>query len=176
LDERVALVNLLLQNQKAILERWLHLILETYPAETSALLKKEKDQFMNPVGSTISREIETLFEELLQGLNSDRLSASLSPILKIRSVQDFSPSQATGFIFLLKKAIQEVLERRIEERQILVEWLKFQSKIDQLALLAFEIYMNCREKIYEIRVHEAKAEKEMALRLLEKMSYKEKPE
>jgi hypothetical protein len=176
LDERVALVNLLLQNQKAILERWLHLILETYPAETSALLKKEKDQFMNPVGSTISREIETLLEELLQGLNSDRLSASLSPILKIRSVQDFSPSQATGFIFLLKKAIQEVLERRIEERQILVEWLKFQSKIDQLALLAFEIYMNCREKIYEIRVHEAKAEKEMALRLLEKMSYKEKPE
>ena len=176
MDERVALVNLLLQNQKAILERWLHLILETYPAETSALLKKEKDQFMNPVGSTISREIETLFEELLQGLNSDRLSASLSPILKIRSVQDFSPSQATGFIFLLKKAIQEVLERRIEERQILVEWLKFQSKIDQLALLAFEIYMNCREKIYEIRVHEAKAEKEMALRLLEKMSYKEKPE
>jgi len=172
----VALVNLLLQNQKAILERWLHLILETYPAETSALLKKEKDQFMNPVGSTISREIETLLEELLQGLNSDRLSASLSPILKIRSVQDFSPSQATGFIFLLKKAIQEVLERRIEERQILVEWLKFQSKIDQLALLAFEIYMNCREKIYEIRVHEAKAEKEMALRLLEKMSYKEKPE
>jgi len=172
----VALVNLLLQNQKAILERWLHLILETYPAETSALLKKEKDQFMNPVGSTISREIETLFEELLQGLNSDRLSASLSPILKIRSVQDFSPSQATGFIFLLKKTIQEVLERRIEERQILVEWLKFQSKIDQLALLAFEIYMNCREKIYEIRVHEAKAEKEMALRLLEKMSYKEKPE
>lgn len=172
----MALVNLLLQNQKAILERWLHLILETYPAETSALLKKEKDQFMNPVGSTISREIETLFEELLQGLNSDRLSASLSPILKIRSVQDFSPSQATGFIFLLKKAIQEVLERRIEERQILVEWLKFQSKIDQLALLAFEIYMNCREKIYEIRVHEAKAEKEMALRLLEKMSYKEKPE
>lgn len=176
MDERVALVNLLLQNQKAILERWLHLILETYPAETSALLKKEKDQFMNPVGSTISREIETLLEELLQGLNSDRLSASLSPILKIRSVQDFSPSQATGFIFLLKKAIQEVLERRIEERQILVEWLKFQSKIDQLALLAFEIYMNCREKIYEIRVHEAKAEKEMALRLLEKMSYKEKPE
>ena len=172
----MALVNLLLQNQKAILERWLHLILETYPAETSALLKKEKDQFMNPVGSTISREIETLLEELLQGLNSDRLSASLSPILKIRSVQDFSPSQATGFIFLLKKAIQEVLERRIEERQILVEWLKFQSKIDQLALLAFEIYMNCREKIYEIRVHEAKAEKEMALRLLEKMSYKEKPE
>ena len=170
------LEEILLQHKDAILERWFCLILKTYPTDLSQLLKKEKDRFVNPVGFTFSHGIEALFAELLKGMNGHKLSLPLENIIKIRSVQDFSPSQATGFIFLLKKAIQEVLERRIEERQILVEWLKFQSKIDQLALLAFEIYMNCREKIYEIRVHEAKAEKEMALRLLEKMSYKEKPE
>jgi hypothetical protein len=177
LDERVVFKNLLLQNQKAILERWLHLILETYPADTSALFKKEKDQFINPVGSTISREIETLFEELLQDMNSDRLSASLSAILKIRSVQDFSPSRAVGFVFLLKKAIQDVLGIRIDEKQILEEWLKFQSKIDKLALQAFDIYMDCREKICEVRVNRARAEREMALKMLERMyGLKEKPE
>ena len=167
----MALVNLLLQNQKAILERWLHLILETYPAETSALLKKEKDQFMNPVGSTISREIETLFEELLQGLNSDRLSASLSAILKIRSVQDFSPSGAAGFIFLLKRSVQEILRSEIQKESVLEEWLKFHSKIDELALLAFDIYMDCREKICEIKVNKAMADKEMALKMLERIGF-----
>lgn len=171
MDERVALVNLLLQNQKAILERWLHLILETYPAETSALLKKEKDRFINPVGSTISREIETLFQELLQDMNSDRLSASLSAILKIRSVQDFSPSGAAGFIFLLKRSVQEILRSEIQKESVLEEWLKFHSKIDELALLAFDIYMDCREKICEIKVNKAMADKEMALKMLERIGF-----
>ena len=163
--------DLLKKNKAAILERWLHLILETYPAETSALLKKEKDRFINPVGSTISREIETLFQELLQDMNSDRLSASLSAILKIRSVQDFSPSKAVGFIFLLKKSIQEILGSGIQKESVLEEWLKFHSKIDELALLAFDIYMDCREKICEIKVNKAMADKEMAFKMLERISF-----
>ena len=163
--------DLLKKNKDAILERWLHLILETYPAETSALLKKEKDRFINPVGSTISREIETLFQELLQDMNSDRLSASLSAILKIRSVQDFSPSGAAGFIFLLKRSVQEILRSGIQKESVLEEWLKFNSKIDELALLAFDIYMECREKICEIKVNKAMADKEMALKMLERISF-----
>jgi len=163
--------DLLKKNKAAILERWLHLILETYPAETSALLKKEKDRFINPVGSTISREIETLFQELLQDMNSDRLSASLSAILKIRSVQDFSPSGAAGFIFLLKRSVQEILRSEIQKESVLEEWLKFHSKIDELALLAFDIYMDCREKICEIKVNKAMADKEMALKMLERISF-----
>jgi len=92
-------------------------------------------------------------------------------------VQDFSPSQAIGFIFLLKKAIREVLESGIRGKPVLEEWMEFQSRIDQLALLAFDVYMECREKICEIRVNEAKAEREMAFRLLERMSFmKKEPE
>ena len=43
----------------------------------------------------------------------------------------------------------------------------FEARIDKLALLALDIYMKCREKIYEIRLNEVKAEGERALRLLE---------
>jgi hypothetical protein len=71
----------------------------------------------------------------------------------------------------LKKAIREVLESAIQEKPVLEEWLEFQSRIDQLALLAFDIYMECREKICEIRVNEARADREMAFRLLERMSF-----
>lgn len=163
--------NLLLQNKAPILERWFHLILETYPADTSHLLKQRRDQFTNPVGFAISREIEALYEGLVRGINTDELSSSLNNIIRIRSVQDFSPSQAIGFIFLLKKAIREVLESGIQEKQVLDEWMEFQSRIDQLALLAFDVYMECREKICEIRVNEAKADREMAFRLLERMNF-----
>ncbi len=164
------LITLLIENRATILERWFHLILETYPPDTSALLRKTKDQFQNPVGYTLSKETEALFEELLQGMDSDRLSSSLNNVIKIRSVQDFNACRAIGFIFLLKKAIQEVLGKEIKKEQVLEEWLDFYSRIDEVALRAFDIYMDCREKICEIRVNQAKAERETAFKMLERMN------
>jgi hypothetical protein len=164
------LKDLLSRNEAAILKRWLNLILETYPAETATLMRKDKDQFTNPVGSTLSREIEVLFKKLCEGSQNERCQASLDSILKIRSVQDFSPSQAVGFVFLLKRAIGETLKNEIFKESVMDEWLKFQSSIDDLALQAFDAYMECREKICEIRINQARAEKEMAFRMIERMS------
>jgi len=165
----MVLENLLLQNKATILKRWFDLILETYPADTAALMRKEQDRFKNPVGATISREIETLFRQLCEGQNGE-CRASLDAILKIRSVQDFSPSRAVGFIFQLKKAIEETLKSEICGEQNIEAWRAFQSRIDALALRGFDIYMDCREKICEIRVNQAQAEKEMALRMMERMT------
>ena len=150
------------------MERWFQLILETYPADTSRFLKQQKDRFINPVGYTISQEIEALYDELLQEMNSDKLAACLDNIIRIRAVQDFPPSQTIAFIFLLKKAIREKLASEIAENRVLEELLKFESKIDKLVLLALDIYMKCREKVYEIRVNEAKAERERVLKLLDR--------
>jgi len=168
----MVLENLLLQNQKAILERWFDLILETYPANTAAMMRKDKNQFTNPVASTLSREIDALFKNLCEGSQDEKCRASLDSILKIRSVQDFSPSKAVEFIFLLKRAIGEKLKNEIYKESVMDEWMKFQSRIDDLALQAFDIYMDCREKICEIRVHQARTEKEMAFRMMERVTKK----
>ena len=162
--------DLIKKYKAAILERWFHLILETYPANTAAMMRKDKNQFTNPVGSTLSREIEVLFKNLCEGSQDEKCQASLDSILKIRSVQDFSPSKAVRFIFLLKRAIGEILKNEICKESVMDEWLKFQSKIDDLALQAFDIYMNCREKICEIRINQARVEKEMAFRMIERMA------
>jgi hypothetical protein len=166
----MALKDLLSRNEAAVLKRWFNLILETYPVDTATLMKKDKDQFTNPVGSTLSREIEVLFKKLCEGSQNERCQASLDSILKIRSVQDFSPSQAVGFVFLLKRAIGETLKSEICKESVMDEWLKFQSSIDDLALQAFDAYMECREKICEIRVNQARAEKEMAFRMMERIT------
>ena len=152
------------------MERWFQLVLETYPAGTSRFLKQEKDRFANPVGYTISQEIEALYDELLQEMNSDKLAVCLDNIIRIRAVQDFPPSQTIAFIFLLKKAIREELASEITENRVFEELLKFEARIDKLALLAFDIYMKCREKVFEIRVNEAKAERERVLKLLERIN------
>ena len=168
----MVLENLLWQNKTTILKRWFDLILETYPADTAAMMRKDGNRFTNPVASTISREIEVLFKQLCEGIQNEECQASLDAILKIRSVQDFSPSKAVGFVFRLKKAIEETLKSEICREQNIEAWRAFQSRIDALALQAFDLYMDCREKICEIRVNQAKAEKEMALRMMERITKK----
>ncbi len=171
-DEGPMLKDLLSKNGKSILRRWFDLILETYPPDSETLIRKGRDPFTNPVGSTLSRETKVLFKNLCDGIRDEESQASLEAILKIRSVQDFSPSKAVEFIFLLKKAIGETLKSDFDnESVILHEWLEFQTRIDHLALQAFDVYMGCREKICEIRVNQAKGEKEMAFRMMERMSY-----
>ena len=76
----------------AILARWLRLMLDTYPADTSRLIKQEGDRFVNPVGYTFRQETKALYQELLQGSNTSKLLSSLDNIIRIRAVQDFSAS------------------------------------------------------------------------------------
>lgn len=163
----MSLEQLLSEKQESILRRWFDLMAESHPAAASPLARN-KDEFANPEAHVISREANVLFDELLQDrMNSERVCASLDSIIKIRAVQDLSPSQAVSFVFLLKQAVADELGREIEKRHILGQWLEFESRIDKLVSLAFDIYMHCREKVCQLRVKEVKAEKERAFRLLE---------
>jgi hypothetical protein len=157
----------LLQERKiAIVKSWFDAVTEAYPDDTSRFLKKRKDQFTNPVGYTISDGLEHLFDALLQGMLEDKVSAFLDSIIRIRAVQDFTPSEAVAFIFRLKKVIRQELGDDILKQQGVPEELStFDSAIDDLALYAFDIYMKCREKIYELKANEAR---NMTFRLLQK--------
>ena len=159
------LKDLLLQNRSSIIKRWFHQILETYPPDTSQFLKNQKDRFGNPVGYTFSQGVEALFEALLDGQIREEASSFLDHMIRIRAVQDFSPSQAVSFVFLLKSAVREGLEKEIREKGLMKELWEFESRVDELALLGFEIYMKCRERLYEIRSNELK---HRTFRLLER--------
>jgi len=147
---------ILSDKQDIILERWLHHILDSYPIDGAKFFGSEKDRFNNPVGYTFSQEIKIIYADLLDGFHSDILQNSLDKIIRIRAVQDFSPSQAIAFVYFLKKVLREELENEIADPNVLRELMVFEARIDQLALLAFDIYASCRNKIYEIRVNEIK--------------------
>lgn len=161
----MGLNDLLIEKKASILQKWFDAIIESYPADASNFLKEQKNQFTNPVGTTISKGIENILDELLSGLKSENISKFLDEIVRIRAVQDFTPASALSFIFLLKKVIREDMEKDIQEKQLYGELLAFESKIDDLACAAFDIYMKCREKIYEIKANEVKS---MTFRLLQR--------
>jgi hypothetical protein len=148
------LKDILNQKRSTILKKWFDLIIETYPAETALFLKNKKDRFANPVGSIIFEGIENIFDEILKGIDPERVSPFLDNIIRVRAVQDFLPSQAISFIFLLKDVIRQELSREIKHNGITEELLEFESQLDSIAKLSFDIYMSCREKIYEFKAME----------------------
>lgn len=155
----------LLEKKPAILKKWFDAVAETYPKDTAGFLKKQKAQFTNPVGYTISEGIEGLFDALHQGMIPSTVSSFLDAIIRIRAIQDFAPSQALAFILQLKKVIRQELGNEVLQQQgIAEELVAFDSAIDDLALFSFDIYMNCREKIYELKANEAR---NMTFRLLQ---------
>jgi hypothetical protein len=146
--------DLLLDRKSSIIKNWFNSIIEGYPSDSSNFFKKQKNPFLNPVGQTISEGIEGLFDVLLQNGDSEKFFPFLNDIIKTRAVQDFSPSEAVSFIFLLKQAVRRELKSEIRGKEILDELTSFESQIDSLALLSFDIYMKCRERIYDIKADE----------------------
>ncbi len=155
----------LIEKKSTILKKWFDAVVETYPHETSTFLRKQKAQFTNPVGYTLSEGIEHLFDALLQGMIPDTVSRFLDSIIRIRAIQEFSPSEAVSFIFQLKKVVRLELGKEILGQQGIAEELAvFESAVDDLALFSFDLFMKCREKIYELKANEAK---NMTFRLLQ---------
>lgn len=147
----------LLEEKKAtILQRWFDAIMETYPTDTSGFLKEQKDRFRNPVGHTFTQGIDKIVEALIKGNGFTEELPFLDDIIRVRAIQDFTPAQAMNFVFSLKKVVREELEKEIRQSQLYEELLKFESEIDELALYAFNIYVKCREQLYELRTDELK--------------------
>ncbi len=151
------LKQLLTEKKTAILKAWFDAITETYQPDTSAFLKKKKAQFTNPVGFTLSEGMEGLFDGLLAGLLAGDVSRFLDGIVRIRAVQDFPPSEAVAFVFQLKQVVRRELgSDNLARPGIAAELAAFESAVDDLGLFAFDLYMQCREKIYELKANEAR--------------------
>lgn len=152
----MSLDELLVQRRKIVLQTWLDLLLSTYPPETVRLLKKETDQFANPVGHTFSVALGEILDEFLHENSPEKLAPLLDRVIRIRAVQEFSPSQALAFIFSLKKIAAEVQTEAGEAPQARDDMSAFDAKVDELGLLAFDVYSRCRENLFEVRMKEVK--------------------
>ncbi len=164
-----ALEQVLFSKKGAILEEWRRLVLATYAAETAAFLTLERDRFCNPVGHALTQTGDALFEIAMTGMERERAEEDLRDIVRIRAVQDFSPSRALSFVDAMRKAIRHEALPMVVEETGFRHLLCIESRLDEAMLVAIDLYVACKKRIDDIRVKEAKAEKERLLKLIRAM-------
>lgn len=148
---------LLSRKRSAVVDGWVQEILDSYPLGSADFLKSQKDRFANPVGHTISTTAENVFDEFVGSCDAEKIRTMLSDLVKMRAVQEFSPSQAVGFVFDLKAVIRDEIREEAREKIRCEDLAELDSKIDAIALIAFDLYMESREKLFRIRLEELKA-------------------
>ena len=150
----------LISQKKNILEKWFEATINTYPQETAKILNKSKNKFDNPVGIATHESLEGVIDMLLESMvqspdidiNEESIEQALDSVIRIRAVQNFSASEAVGFVFELKDIVQNIVGKDIE----LLSDRKFDRKVDQIALAAFNRFLKCRESIFLLKATEAK--------------------
>lgn len=172
---QMKLRDFLSERRAAIKEKWFDSILESYPSDTSTFLKSHRDKFTNPVGSTISEAVDGILRELLDGAGApaNETPGYLDNIIRIRAVQGFTASGAVSFVLGLKKILRGELEGREDAGELLCQMPELDDRIDALALLSFDIYMGCKEKVYDLKANEARR---MTFRLLQRAGLHGAPE
>lgn len=134
--------------EEVILEKWFARTVEAYPGETVRFLAAEKDRFRNPVGSILRENLAVLLREVLGGMEPSRMEPALEAIIRVRAVQELTAIQAVGFVFTLRSLLAEAMPGR--------DGFLVGERVDHLALMAFDEYVRCRERLSEIRLNESR--------------------
>lgn len=154
----------LAERKAELSQKWAELVLRTYPKETQKVWTRQKDRFQNPVGAAIIEATGALFDHLIEWQDAEGMARSLDKLIRIRAVQDFTPSQAISFVFLLKKLLRDEFFRPMKKDGTLDELLRFEAKVDNLAMMSFDIYSKSREEVFRFRVEEVKRAQSSLLR------------
>ena len=144
----MSLKDVLQEKRKAIKERWLDLVLADYSPDTSKFLKNKKDRFGNPVGHTLTQGLDVICDALIDDRDDDEVNATLEDVIRIRAVQELPPSVGVGFLLALKRAVEKEAGKRLTAEEL----RSFEQRVDGLSLRAFDVYMACRTKLFEIRI------------------------
>lgn len=145
----------LAQKKSAIIQKWIEIVLADYSADGASFFMKEKDRFANPLGFAAKSGLTAVFDQLIGEKPGQEIPSGLRQFVTLRSVQQFSPSAALSFVYQLKSILvaqmgQEVL------LSACAEWFALEARIDALALKVFDLYMEDRERLYQVKANEFK--------------------
>lgn len=143
------------KHQDTIVKKWFDRVIQTYPADTASFLKNKKDPFANPVRGNTLAAMKGVVAELFGQGDRDAISRHLDPAIRIRAVQQFTPAGAIGIVFFLKSIIRDTIKEKYPQLQSDPQFIpalwKLESEIDDIAMIAVDIYVSCREKIFDLK-------------------------
>lgn len=143
------------EKKKQILSIWVDRTLDSYTS--SDFFKHSRDQIANPIGANIRTGLTAVFELLLQGAKAEEYTSALDQVIRIRAIQDFTPSQAVVPFLELKWVVRQVLADDKKNNPLTEDLAEFDCAVDRVALAAFDTYTRCREQLYQVRIQELKS-------------------
>jgi len=152
----MALRELLAERRSAVCERWLDAVLGEYGAATAARWRRERDRFANPIGHALAAGLPELLAAVTSDRELDGTAAALEEIVRIRAVQDLTPSRAVGFVYHLRRAVRDELAGELAGGGHAADLAALDARIEGLALLAFDTYVSLREEMFRLRQEELK--------------------
>jgi hypothetical protein len=147
----------LARKKNVVVKRWFDRLVATYPADTAQFLRSQKDAFANPVGQNSLQSLDGIFDHILKDFDRNAAKSIIDPIIRIRAIQNFTPSEAIGFVFDLKEIVQDMAPGDASGPKGQKALAGLYRRIDALGLLAFDVFMQCREKIYDLKANEMRA-------------------
>jgi hypothetical protein len=145
--------------REKIVNQWVDYALSTY--KDSKFFLKEKDKFSNPVGGNVRESFDKLYVLLTKNKDPQELVAPLEQFIRIRSVQDFTASQAVSPLHAIKHITRGVLEKDKDRKYLVNELYDFEFAVDMAVLAAFDLYMINRERLANVRIEEIRSGKNL---------------
>lgn len=168
----MTLMEFLRVERQNLVHDWCEAVLKSYPQEAVGFLKGQSDRFANPVGHAIEQHTGALFDQVVGAFDQETVIRALDGIMRIRAVQEFTAAEAVAFLFALKKIVRQSVQKSPESETLLTQIPQLESRVDTLALMGFDVYMRCREKVYQIRVNDLTRKN---FKLLERVAPKGRP-
>ncbi len=109
------------------------------------------------MGANIRAGLTEVFQLLLAEADQQEFVEPLDQIIRIRAVQEFTPAQAAAPLLDLKWLVRQTFSADEKYRSLLSELTPFDRDVDRIALTAFDIYMHCRDQMYQARIRELKS-------------------
>lgn len=156
------LAQFLAENKGEIQDRWISRVLDGYAEDAAAIFKREQDRFANPVGYSTRQTLTTVYSLLFDRPDQpepdlQQLRAEMETFIKIRAVQTFTPASAVAFIYDLKAVVREAAAKQRDLAATTADWEHFHDTLDQLALIVFDLYVACRERLFQTKINEIKS-------------------
>ncbi len=147
----MSLDNIIKQNKSKIINLWIRKFTDTYPEESASFFREGPGQFANPVGHTFRTNLENIFDEMFQDCDREKMQTYVDPVVRIRAVQGFAPSEAVCFLPMLRESVWETCGREIKKQDLLSSWIEFLGRVEWLTNISFDVYMKCRELLWKQR-------------------------
>ncbi len=160
---------LLRAKKEEITQKWVESVYASYPLDTTGFLRTKKDDFCNPVGEITTTMAHFLFDAASgEHVLELKLRDALERFVKLRSVQDFTPSHGLGVLFIFKQFYREAFMEECAAKGALKEYLECESRIDTLFLMAFDMYVASRETLAESRIAEIRNAHSQVVRMAQR--------